>query len=682
MITNIPPAFAEPVAKDGKDSAMTYKNRAKGAFTGSRKAMLALMSLSVLASCADAEGPRVRAANIPAPMSAKERQPGVNENSDAVMYLPLGKDVLMPEAESGEDLPSTIVGPFELRSETVAGALQLILDGTNIPVAFETNRGLENTITVTNLKGPLNNVVHEVCSLADLYCSYQNGVLSVKDTEIFSVTIPPIAASDQVGTLLTNISAAIGEITGSQPISDPSTRTIVYRATQRTSEVARRYFQRLRQNTALIIFETYIWEVSLGGGNTTGINWSKLDNIGKFNFGIDINGTTSPDFGTPISIGLPTTGPVNFATGDVFNFISQYGAVKTISQPQITVLSGSQARLRVADTQNYLASVSRTTTDGGNTTTSTTTDSVDSGFTLEIGSNWDKATVYGDINILLQEVRGIERFEASDDAAVQLPNTTERELQTQVRVRPGDSLLIAGLVREIDNLDSSGPGLTETFLPTSRTTQAQNVELVFLLRPRVIVFTSTEDAVPADQAKMAAAGNPLPIAQAAKLTPAEKNAAEAAALPVAVPVEAADELPPLDAPKTPPAPTPAPLPVQQNEPVALTPKPQARKISERPESVAQNSVPAEAVEPAAAAPPAPLPQPIPPRAPTAKRISQQPTASTAQAPAANDVHNGIRYSDVSSGSTTGGTATNAPAPAPVERVTETYKEVPLASNGQ
>ena len=54
---------------------------------------------------------------------------------------------------------------------------------------------------------------------------------------------------------MTNVSGAIAEITGSTPITDPSTRTIVYRATERTSEVARRYSQRLRQNTALIIFE-------------------------------------------------------------------------------------------------------------------------------------------------------------------------------------------------------------------------------------------------------------------------------------------------------------------------------------------------------------------------------------------------------------------------------------------
>jgi hypothetical protein len=452
----------------------------------------------LLTGCADAIGPKAKDVNIPAPKMAEERRSGVNENSDAVTYLPLGDDVLVPQADDGgTSLPSTIVGPFELRSETLAGALQLVLDGVDVPIAFETESGLTKTVTMTNLKGPLDSVVQEICSLGNMYCSYQNGVLVVKDTQIFTVTIPPIVSSDNMGQLLTNISSALGEITGSTPITDASTRTIVYKASARTAEMAKRYFQRLRSNTALIVFETYIWEVGLDSGNSSGIKWSSFDKIGRFRFGINLPGAAATTLGTPVSIGLPTTGSVNFTTGDVLQFISDYGAVKTISQPQITVLSGSSATLRVADTQNYVASISRTTTDGGNTTVSTTTDSVDSGFTLQIGSNWDNSTVYGTINILLQEVRGIDTFDENPDAVVQLPQTTERELQTQIRIRPGDSLLIAGLVRESDNYDKTGPGMNEPILPFTRTVETNNTELVFLMRPRVVVFTSPNGAQPA-----------------------------------------------------------------------------------------------------------------------------------------------------------------------------------------
>lgn len=458
---------------------------------------IAIFSLAAvsLSGCADGVGPQPREVNIPAAMAAQERKPAVNENSEPVLYLPLGKDVLMPQSEAGEPLPSKIVGPFELRDETLGGALQLILDGTNIPVAFESGLSSTENITVTNLKGPADVVVNEVCSLANMYCSYQNGMLVVKKEQVFTVTIPPISTAAETTTLMNNISSAIGSITGKAPVTDPSTRTIVYRATQRTAEVARRYFQRLRTNTALVVFETYVWEVSLDAGNSTGIRWSLFDKVGKFRFGVNLSGASNTDIGTPVSIGLPTTSiGMDFTADDVLQFVSGYGAVKTISQPQITVLSGSSASLRISDKQNYVASISKTVTDAGTTTTAVTTDSTNSGFTLNISSSWDSATVYTNISILLQELRALNTFKDNPNAVVQLPKTTERELKTQVRGRPGDMLLIAGLVREQDNIDKDGLGTKTVAVPVSRSSKTSNSELVFLLKPRVIVFTANDGA--------------------------------------------------------------------------------------------------------------------------------------------------------------------------------------------
>ncbi|MCF8495338.1 MAG: type II and III secretion system family protein [Alphaproteobacteria bacterium] len=460
-----------------------------------RSALLCAALLPALLSCAQADAPGARNVNIPSPTMADLRPEAVNEKPDSVLYLPLGSDVLVPQAANNDTLPTKYVGPFELRSETLAGALQLILADYEIPLAFETDEGMTRTITVANLRGPLNKVVDRVCSLADLYCSYEDGLLVVKDTQTFTVTVPPIGGeTDVMGALATGLQA----ITGSSPITEGGTRTIIYRATNRTADLAERYFQRIRSNTALIVFEIYIWEVSLNTDNATGIDWESIEKIGKFNTGITIPGGSGAD--TPISIGLPTTGDVAFAANDVLEFISNYGAVKTISQPQITVLSGAEATLRAADTVNYVSSLSRSV-DQGEVTVSTETDSVDTGFTLTISSAWDHSTIYGNINIALQEFQGFDEFEA-DGTTLKLPRATERELITQIRIRPGDSLLLAGLVRENDQLTTSGPGFQAPLIPTSRRAAVSNTELVFLLKPRVIVYTDESD-----EAKLAKNGS-------------------------------------------------------------------------------------------------------------------------------------------------------------------------------
>ena len=465
------------------------KRDAKCGVIGRGKTISRFVVLSLcltLLSCTQVDVPGARSLEIPSPVSANSREPAINERPDSVLYLPLGSDVLVPESTSGDPFPNEMVGPFELRSETLAGALQLILAEYEIPLAFETEEGLTRTITVANLRGPLDRVVARVCGLADLYCSYEDGLLVIKETQTFTVTIPPVGTDDG---LIDSLSSGIAAITGDSPIVESGTRTIIYKATHRTSQLAERYFQRLRANTALIVFEIYIWEVSLDSDNATGINWEGIENLGKYNLGISIPGGTPAAF-NPISIGLPTTGDAALGADDVLQFISGHGAVKTISQPQITVLAGAEATLRAADTTNYVSSLSRSI-DNGEVTVSTETDSVDTGFTLTIASDWNNATIYGSIDIELQEFQGFQTFDA-DGTALQLPETTERELSTQIRIRPGDSLLIAGLVRESDDYDTSGPGFNSPFIPTSRSSTVSNTELVFLLKPRVIVYTADE----------------------------------------------------------------------------------------------------------------------------------------------------------------------------------------------
>lgn len=499
-------------------------------------AFAACAGILALSACADVSVPSARNAKIPSPAMADERPEGVNEKPDSVLYLPLGSDVLVPEAAGDDALPNEIVGPFELRSETLAGALQLILADYEIPMAFETDEGMTRTITVTNLRGPLDSVVDRVCSLADLYCSFEDGTLVIKDTQTFTVSVPPVGGENDI---LAALASGLEAITGNAPITETATRTIIYEATNRTAKMADRYFQRIRSNTALIVFEVYIWEVGLNSDNATGIDWEQIDTFGAFNAGISIPGGTGANF-TPISIGLPTKGDVSFGSNQVLQFISNYGAVKTISQPQITVLSGAEASLRAADTVNYVSALSRSV-DNGEVTVSTETDSVDTGFTLTIASAWDKSTIYGTINIALQEFRRFQEFDA-DGTTLQLPETTERELSTQIRIRPGDSLLIAGLVRENDQYDTSGPGFNKPILPTSRAATASNTELVFLLKPRVIVYTTDGSAGPGGGAggldapvmggaSAGGSGFPQSVISMDALNPAGDPAADAAGAP-------------------------------------------------------------------------------------------------------------------------------------------------------
>jgi len=451
--------------------------------------LLGVFACSVLiGACAPMNVPKGRTVDIPPAVKAEPREAALNEAREPVLTIPLGEDVLVPEVRVGDKLPSDRIGPYELRSETLASALQLVLAGYDIPIAFETDLGLTKTVTVANLGGTVDQIVRKLCGLADLYCTYEGGILEVKETETFTVSLPPL---DDAG--FESIATGLQALSGAETVIDTSTRTLIYTVTQRNAERAAQYFNRLRANTAMIVYETYIWEVQLGSANSAGIRWEKLADFGNFNTGISVDTNVSGVSGTPITIGLPTKGNINLATGDILRFLTEQGAVKTISQPQVTVLSGSSASLRVAETRNYIESLSRATDADGDETVSTSTAQVDSGFTLDIASSWDNSTVYATIELEIEEFLGFETFDAGSDDTLQLPRTSERELSTQVRSRPGDSILIAGLVRERDEYDVSGLGTNTPIIPTGRTGQTDNSELVILLRPRVVRYVDEKE---------------------------------------------------------------------------------------------------------------------------------------------------------------------------------------------
>ena len=590
--------------------------------------MWVILPVFLATACSSFDAPEGRTPSISTARSPDDRFEGLNEKQDPVTRVHVGRDILMPQPLKEDVWPEATVGPYELRNETLASALQLILDEYDVSLAFEGDDGLKNKITVSNLHGKLRDVVHKVCSVADLYCHFEGGTLTVKKTETFVVDLPPInvvaaaasaggsttsssssgssaapaaggaggaaAASSpsssggssgsssggsssgggggaattndaytQIATGLSAVLAMEDPTVTAKPVIDTSTRVLIYSATQRSNKAAVQYFARLRKNTALIIFETHIWEVTLNNDSSTGINWSALTTFAKAgNFGIASamtdNFSAPTGSATPITITPSYTGGKNLSASFILKFMADHGAVKTVSQPQITVLSGSQASLAVSQAQNYVSGTATTGIGqvGITPTTTLTTGTVTSGLTVNITSAWDQSTVYGAINITLNDLTGLNTFSSPDgSSSVQLPATTTRSIATEIRVRPGDSVLIGGLVSQADRMTAAGPGFTTPLFATDRSSSKRNTELVFLLRPRVVSFEMGDDSdtprivdapkdgmFPAETVvhkKRGESANGLPAGDPPPLAPVGKNAgSKKTSLPVGISPEA------------------------------------------------------------------------------------------------------------------------------------------------
>ncbi len=241
-----------------------------------------------------------------------------------------------------------------------------------------------------------------------------------------------------------------------------------------------------------ITIEAKIVEVTLSNDNSTGINWDtllngSLTNMGQFNFNLDFQKMSSlSSYGQYFTIN-------NRSFTLILDAMKQQGHVEVLSNPKISVMNGQPAMISVGESVKYVDSVN-TTVDSttGTVTYSIITDSIMSGLGLGV------VAIIGDDNQIILSLTPVTskltepiEYKSFGSGQVGLPKVSLREMNTVVRVKDGEMLIVGGL---IDNVSSyannhvSGLGKVPVLgkLFRSGGTSSLKKELVILLRPHII----------------------------------------------------------------------------------------------------------------------------------------------------------------------------------------------------
>jgi hypothetical protein len=143
-------------------------------------------------------------------------------------------------------------------------------------------------------------------------------------------------------------------------------------------------------------------------------------------------------------------------------------------------------------------------------TNTVNTDSIDTGLTVNVSGSYENGVVFANLDIALTNLVGLNPT-TSGGETIDLPQTTDEKLDTSIRVRPGDNLVMAGLVTSSDSNARQGvPFIDDTRIPTYGDDTLQNHELVVVLKPSVVLFSDTMST--AAEKKKAAPTKPLPDA--------------------------------------------------------------------------------------------------------------------------------------------------------------------------
>ncbi len=440
-----------------------------------------------------------------------------------------------------DELPGNIIIPTtNLNAVPITAALQAVLSGTDVSLSWNTGTLGNRLVTVMNLSGPLPKVVEKICAAAKVFCDFRHGSIELAEKETFVVSLPPVVRSvgggssggSSVGSsgasnsMVEAIDSLIGGDKENKSQVDDQGGNIIYTTSVDGEDRVSQYLAELRTGRPLVVLQMYIWEVTLSRENAQGINWTQLSNdtlLGKGK-SLVLNGTdnltSAAATAGSVSLGAVTTGIIS--ANAVVSFLATKGRVQTISNPQITFVSGTNAELKVGGTLNYISQVGTltnatnvsgtSTSSNANTNANTntvSTSSIDTGLTIDVAGNYENGVVFASLNVTLKNLVSLNPTNSSG-GTIDLPQTTDEKMSTVLRVRPGDSLVLAGLVTSADTQTGQGlPTGDDSTIPLYGDAQRNNHELVIIVKPSIVLF-SEKSAV--EEAKKKETAKPLPNA--------------------------------------------------------------------------------------------------------------------------------------------------------------------------
>ncbi|MBY0494289.1 MAG: hypothetical protein K2Y23_08730 [Cyanobacteria bacterium] len=458
------------------------------------------------------------------------------------------------------------------------------------------------------------------------------------------------ADSTEMSTLLTALVRVAGMAIQPQIVANKTTNTLTIRATAPVVAIAERVIEANDKPRAEVMVDVQILEVSRERAKTYGLD------LGSYSASLTFSpeatpGTDAKPFNlNTVSQGVSTADFYLAVPSAVVRFLESDSNTKVLAKPNLRGAEGQKLSLNLGEDvpipSTTFTPLAGTTGPGTSPLTSFGYRTI--GITVEMTP---RVTYDGDI-ILELTLENSARGQGSNIAGQNLPSFFSRKVMTKLRLRDGESNLLAGLLREDERRSLKGfPGVMR--LPIVRQLFSANddnirqTDIVMLLTPRIIRTHDlrAQDLSPiyiGTQSNMSLTGPPATIGGAPVVEP---DPAAAAGGPVAAPAGTMPGTP--AAPSAAPvAPAPSPQPPTQPPAAPVLPTgatqrpvvppgsspipgmvPAPATTTEKPSNVTVFSPPPEPPAAAPAAPPAAAPSPVSP-APGA--AAQPPSAAPAR----------------------------------------------------
>ncbi|MDD5504612.1 MAG: secretin N-terminal domain-containing protein [Candidatus Omnitrophica bacterium] len=267
-------------------------------------------------------------------------------------------------------------------------------------------------------------------------------------------------------------------------IDERSSKVIIYDLPRRLERIAE-LLQELDEQSRQVLITGEIVEVDISDNFQSGIEWEKIFRSANMD-NLDLTSKF------PVTPALTSYGKISMGTlsrdnyNVVMNMLSEYGNTRILNRPRIVAVNKEEAKILVGTREAYV-----TSTQSQSETTVVTSESInfiDVGVKLVVVPT---IGVDGFITMRIKpEVSSVKEV-LETTAGTRVPIVRTSESETVVKVKDGNTLIIAGLLSETDTDDATGlPGFAKTpifgGLFATKTKEKQKTELVIFITPKIV----------------------------------------------------------------------------------------------------------------------------------------------------------------------------------------------------
>jgi general secretion pathway protein D len=281
-----------------------------------------------------------------------------------------------------------------------------------------------------------------------------------------------------------------------QIAANKTSNTITIRATTAVAAIIEKIIETNDNPRAEVVIDVEVLEINRTRAKTFGLNLSDYGLTGVFSPETDPRGSSgdsatfapNPFNLNTITRGISTADFYMAVPSAVVRFLESDSETKLMAKPQLRGAEGQKITLNLGDEIPVPATVFTPIAQGGTNTNPLTSFNYKTvGIIVEMTPT---VTPEGDILLDLL-VENSTRGQDVNIAGQNLPSFGTRRVNTRLRLRDGESNLLAGLLREQDRKTLQGvPGLLRlpvlSKLLASNDTQIAQTDIVMLLTPRIV----------------------------------------------------------------------------------------------------------------------------------------------------------------------------------------------------